>query len=48
MIADELEEEIEAIRCICVAAEMFAPDYDEEQVFYQLREIQGKKPIETT
>ncbi len=42
VIADELEEDIEEIRSICAAAEAFAPDYDEEQVFRKLMEMRGK------
>ena len=42
VIADELEEDIEEIQSICVAAEAFAPDYDEEQVFHKLMEMRGK------
>lgn len=42
VIADELEEDIEEIRSICAAAEAFAPDYDEEQVFHKLMEMRGK------
>ncbi|MBP3203930.1 MAG: hypothetical protein J6M66_00740, partial [Lachnospiraceae bacterium] len=42
VIADELEEDIEEIRSICAAAESFAPDYDEEQVFRKLMEMRGK------
>ena len=41
-ILDRLEEDIEEIRSICAAAEAFAPDYDEEQVFRKLMEMRGK------
>ena len=44
VIAEELEEDIEDIRAICETAQAFAPDYDEEKVFHELKGIQGKCP----
>ena len=35
-IAEDLDEDIAEIRSICEAAETFAPEYDEEQVFHKV------------
>ena len=37
-IAEDLEDDVAKIRNICEAAEAFAPEYDEEQVFNKVIE----------
>ena len=46
VIAEELEADIAEIRQICEIAEAFAPEYDEEQIFYKVLAKQGKIPAE--